>query len=254
MEEAREPEAPTPNELELGDVFDHIQQLRRSGNRDEARKVLERATRAGLDVSFEWGLLLEDLGQVRESVDWYLRSENPAARFNAAFILYEQGKWDTASHQFEWLLARDELPTNARRHLGDCYDELGNYELAEKHFRAGAAAMDHENSIAMYGNFLRMRGRWDEAREVLDEAEQKGFDVSFEYGCLLHDAGELEGALAKYLESNMSEAHMNAALVLHDLGRDAESREQFLIAIDAGDAKAARMYDDGRFFENSSHE
>ncbi len=198
--------------------------------------------------------MFEDLGQKTQAIEAYIKSSDPAARFNAAFMLYEMGEWAKALREFEWLLARGELPINARRHLGECYEELGNYELAETHFRAGAAAMDHEGSIAMFGNFLRMRGRMEEAKAVFDDAEVRGFDVLFEYGCLLHDVGELEQALAKYLESNMLESHMNAALVLHDLGRDDESREQFLIAIDAGDDVAAEMYNDGKFFDDPSDE
>ncbi len=40
-------------EVKESDAIEQFDRLRESGNLDEARKVLEHADRAGLDVSFE---------------------------------------------------------------------------------------------------------------------------------------------------------------------------------------------------------
>lgn len=105
-----------------------------------------------------------------------------------------------AGSYLEQALSLDEKNADAWFHLGDVMEAADDQTMAERCFRRASSILpDAGVVVARLGRNLAAQGRWEEARDEF----RRGISV----------------------EESLSDNWSGLALVLHDLGEDAESKE-----------------------------
>lgn len=205
--------------------------------------LLAAVLRGSDDAHIDLAISLDEWGNKELAEDNYksiTAGGNNAALYNYGTFLYNEERWLEAIAVYELLTSENYGYEEVGIQLGECYEQLGDAVAAEGAYRMAASDPKDENAQATLGNFLRLQGRLDEAKEVLDRAREGGLDVTFEEGLLFEDLEEPDKALDCYLLSNMDESFFNAAVLLFDAGRVDEANQQLDIALSKGDRLAAK--------------
>ncbi|WP_323677562.1 tetratricopeptide repeat protein [Halorubellus sp. PRR65] len=157
--------------------------------------------------------------------------------------------WERGTHFLEQGSESSEL----HRRLGDCGEKLNHYEQAETHYQK-AVQLDAENHKARhhYGNFLKHRGRIEEAKAQFQAAIEGTDDPQIynDYG-LLNFENVAYGAAAKCYEAAIksldgstdmnSEAHrihFNYGQLLYYTGALETAKRHYLKSIQLNDEYA----------------
>lgn len=122
--------------------------------------------------------------------------------------------------------------------LGPSLRELGESgPEAEELLREGAEMF--ADFGVDYAKALRARGAEDDAEAVLRSLVSDGvYGAAIQLGSLLSAKSDIEGAIAAYLEGIQSKdghSALNLAILLHDEGREADSRYYKIVARELGD-------------------
>jgi len=121
--------------------YDAAEALQRAGREVESVTYLERIT--AINPGFQQALFLlgwahQKQGNRPQAIDEYeqflkIQPGHVEARFNLAYSLMQESQYEAAVAQFEAVLKLQPEYREAHNHLANCYEALGNRDLAEKH-------------------------------------------------------------------------------------------------------------------------
>jgi len=121
--------------------YDAAEALQRAGREGESVTYLERIT--AMNPGFEQTLFLlgwahQKRGNSALAINEYQRflkmqPEHVEARFNLAYLLMQESQYQAAIAHFEAVLKLQPGYREVHNHLANCYEALGNRDLAERH-------------------------------------------------------------------------------------------------------------------------
>ncbi len=153
-----------------------------------------------------------------------------------AKLMEESQKYSAAKEHYNKVLQHEPKNIEAIVGLARAQLRLGMTEEAEDGFRhALRVAPDSHIALHGIGQFYAETGRWDEAVEMLNKATLAKPDdskVRYELAVALVHTGDVEAALPHFIRTvGDAEAHYNVGLILKDMGRLEESRQQLRLAL-----------------------
>ena len=161
--------------------------LNASGNGTAAVEPLEKASRLGrpvAEIDYQLGLSRLQSEQPGAAVGHLLAalrtdSEHFEARFLLANTFYLLGKYDGAVANFERCLKLRPNEGKIYANLGGVHAQRGNFERAEEVYREGIAAAPDSGQVHYNLGVLLFRlGQQDEARTLIERAQELGIKVS----------------------------------------------------------------------------
>lgn len=176
--------------------------------------------------------------------------ETANAHNNRGTILYSEGKWDEAIHEFEQAMTSNEDLTIARLNIARAYYRKKDYARSEailrEHLLRQPRSKEAENLL---GGLALDQGLLDEAEAHFRKAlsyEPNFTDARNSLGLLLEKRGRHEDALAEFervvkVDPEYAEGYNNIGVVLKNSGRLDEAVAAFRHAI-AADPDFAGAY------------
>jgi tetratricopeptide (TPR) repeat protein len=171
-----------------------------------------------------------------------LRPASPAAHFNLASVLKDNGQLDEAAAEFRQAIAVKKDYVEAHRGLGNVLLDQGKMNLAIAAYQEAIRINDNDSNVHNnLGHALRTKRKFEQAIAEFRKALQIDKNNAYahnNFGIALFDRGQLEAAIREFrqalqLRKNFPEVHINlgGALVLR--GQLNEAIAEFRKALQA---------------------
>lgn len=213
------------------EVFRRGLALLDGGRATEALPLLERATTLDSRNALYWkalGVAYAKLGDYRGAIEPFgkacvLDRDLMDACYYYGRTLYASDRYRDALAPLEAALRVDKDKARAEAALGQCHEALGDYEKAERLFRAAVARRQDPSINAArlaYGRFLVRQGRPSEAVAILKLAQSpETAESRYEIGLALFQAERLQEAVGELQRALSLQPDHEAARLLLDRTR-----------------------------------
>ncbi|MFE5492595.1 tetratricopeptide repeat protein, partial [Streptomyces virginiae] len=227
-------------ELQLADLL---------SEQGDASEEAERWYRAALERGLpgagnNFGCFLSDIGRNLEAesvLQQAVQSRDFLASGNLGKLYFDLGDYESARNWLTQALSGGNY--NSLPYLAMVEVELGDSKAAQRH---ALQAMERGVEGALLAHAVSVAASPDtspaEICEAFERAQEESAEAHLRYGNWLKSRGKVEEAIAQHEQAiSLGEvnSHLNLAVILDDIGRQADAEEHLRLGMAGGDDEAA---------------